>query len=56
MDLEKPDGMIVNKEQPDWDFRPWFYEKFGSVERGVEAVVMRILLSFFLIKYLQHSI
>jgi hypothetical protein len=36
---EEPDVMIVNKEQPDWDFRPWFYEKFGSVQRGIEGLI-----------------
>ena len=36
---EEPDVMIVNKEQPDWDFRPWFYEKFGSFQRGLEALI-----------------
>lgn len=36
---DNPEVIIVDRENPDWDFRPWFFEKFNMVKRASEELL-----------------
>ncbi len=33
------DVLIVDKENPNWDFRPWFAEKAGRLKKAINKVI-----------------
>ena len=36
---DEPDVMIVDKDNPKWDFRPWFAEKSGALREAINKVM-----------------
>ncbi len=36
---DEPDVLIVDKENPTWDFRPWFAEKAGRLKNAINRVM-----------------
>lgn len=36
---DEPVILVVDKEHPNWDFFPWFYEKFHTIEKAHERLL-----------------
>ena len=36
---DNPDVIVVDKDHPDWDFRPWFKGKINSIRDGFEGLL-----------------
>lgn len=37
--VDEPDVVIIDLKNPNWDFRPWFYEKFNNIETAYEKLL-----------------
>ena len=36
---DDPDVIVVDKENPDWDFKPWFQEKTNNIREGYQDLL-----------------
>jgi hypothetical protein len=36
---DEPDIIVIDREHPQWDFRPWFSEKSGALKTAVEDLM-----------------
>ena len=36
---DEPDIIVVDRDNPNWDFRPWFAEKTNKIKQGFEGLL-----------------
>ena len=38
-EADDPDAIVVDKENPSWDFKPWFQEKTNNIRQAFEGLL-----------------